>query len=119
MSVYVTHGPQGASLADLIAAADVMNHAIPTSSELTRSLTRLAQCRVINQVDGRYCIASNFLPAVAAARVKRGGLFATPDKGRKWLSSIDFEMDETAKITVSEEDVTSAFEQYRDVLKRN
>jgi hypothetical protein len=35
MSVYFAHGNDGAMLADLIAAADAMNRAIPTSGELT------------------------------------------------------------------------------------
>jgi hypothetical protein len=118
MSVYLRHGLEGATLSDVIGAADVMNHAVPTSGELTRALTRLAQSRVISQVNGRYLIASNYLPAIAVANEMKGGLFATPDKGKNWLSSSEFDMDEKATITVSKEDVAEAFEQYRTALKR-
>lgn len=118
MSVYFSHGQEGATLADLIAAADAMNHAIPTSGELTRALTRLAKCQVISHVDDRFRIETHFLPSLAAANEKKGGLFATPDKGKKWLSKTKFEIDEDARITVSDEDVTAAFNEYRTAINR-
>lgn len=118
MSAYFAHGQDGASLPDLIAAADVMNHAIPTSGKLTRALTRLAKCRVINHVDGRYRIAPDYLPELAVANEKKGGLFATPEKGKKWLSKTQFAIDKDAKIIVSKADVTAAFNEYRTAINR-
>ena len=118
MSVFLMHGSDGTSLPDLIAAADAMNHAIPTSGELTCALTRLAKCQVIAHVEGRYRIATDYLPGLAAANDKRGGLFATPEKGKKWLARTQFEIDENAKIIVSKEDVTAAFNEYRTEMKR-
>ncbi len=118
MSVYLAHGPGGVSLPDLIATADAMNHAIPTSGELSRALTRLARCRVINQIDDRFFIAAEFLPGLAEANSRQGGLFQLPENGRNWLSSVDFELDEHAEIKVRQENVTAAFEHYRNALKR-
>ena len=119
MSVYMMHGEDGASLAELIAAADAMNHAIPTSGELSRALTRLAKCNVVTQVEDRFRIAQDYLPAIAAANDRKGGLFATPDKGKRWLISTSFAINEDARITVHEADVTAAFGQYRTALKRS
>lgn len=118
MSVYFAHGQNGAALTDLIAAADAMNHAIPTSGELTRALTRLAKCQVINHIEGRFRITSHYLPSLAEANAKRGGLFATPEKGKKWLSKTEFEIDEDAIITVRDEEVTTAFNEYRTAINR-
>ncbi|WP_436716629.1 hypothetical protein U8335_04295 [Roseiconus lacunae] len=119
MSVYMMHGEDGASLSDLIAAADAMNHAIPTSGELSRALTRLAKCNIVKHVQDRFRIAQDYLPAIAAARDRKGGLFATPDKGKRWLASTTFVIDEDARITIHKADVTAAFDQYRNALKRS
>ena len=117
MSVFLMHGADGASLSYLIAAADAMNHAIPTSGELTRSLTRLAKCRVLANIDGRYRISTDYLSALTAANDKRGGLFATPEIGKKWLTKNEFEIDEDAEIPVTQDDVTAAFDEYRSAIR--
>ncbi|MEL7264328.1 MAG: hypothetical protein AAFP69_05890 [Planctomycetota bacterium] len=62
-------------LSDLIAAADAMNHAIPTSGQLSRAPTRLAKCSVIKHFEGRFRISQDYLPAIAAVNDKKGGLF--------------------------------------------
>ena len=118
MSVYMMHGEDGASLADRIAAADATTRAIPTSGELSRALTRLAKCHIVTRVEDRFRIAQDFLPAIAAANDKKGGLFATPDKGKRWLASREFNIDEDAKIVISKKDLTAAFDEYRSALKR-
>jgi hypothetical protein len=117
MSVYFAHGQQGATLADLIAAADVMNHAIPTSGELTRALTRLAKCQIVAHVEGRFRISANYLPAIAEATEKKGGLFATPEKGKQWLSKTKFEIVDDARITISKKQVLTAFNEYRIAME--
>ena len=82
MSLHFAHGNDGAMLADLIAAADAMNHAIPTSGELTLALTRLAKCQVINHVEDRFRIASKDLPSLAEANEKKGSLILPPTRCR-------------------------------------
>jgi len=118
MSVYRMHGEDGASLPDLIAAADAMNHAIPTSGELSRALTRLAKCQVVKRTDDRFRIGNEWLPSNAAANDKKGGLFETPNKGKRWLASTKFTFDADARIEIGKEDLTAAFDEYRTALKR-
>lgn len=118
MSVYVTHGDAGASLDELIAAADAMNHAIPTTGELSRSLTRLAGCGILTEVDDRFRIAEHYLPLLAKANQGRGGLFSTPDKGRKWLSRMTFDVNDAAEISISPERSGEAYKQYRKRLRQ-
>lgn len=61
MSVYLTQGEDGASLHDVVGAADAMNHAIPTCGELSRALTRLASCGVLTERDDQFHIVHQYL----------------------------------------------------------
>jgi len=118
MSVYLTHGEEGASLDEMLGAADAMNHAIPTTNELSGSLTRLAKCGVVTQVDNRIRIAENYLPMIAKAYQGRGGLFSTPDKGKKWLSRMTFELNDAACVSITEQQSGEAYNQYRKRLRQ-
>jgi hypothetical protein len=118
MSVYLTHGENGATLQELIGAADAMNHAIPTTGELSRSLTRLAQGGILSQAGDRLRIAESYLPLIATANQAKGGLFSMPDKGTKWLSQTTFEVIETACITITEEQSSEACEKYLQLLRK-
>lgn len=117
MSVYLTHGDVGASLDELIGAADAMNHAIPTTGELTRSLTRLATCGILTEVDNRFRIGEHFLPMIAKANQGKGGLFSTPDKGKKWLSRMAFDLNEVVEISITSERSGAAYKLYRKRLR--
>jgi hypothetical protein len=117
MSVFLTCGERGASLADVIGAADVMNHAIPTSGELSRSLTRLAACGIVIEHAGRFRIADELLPLIAKAKEGKGGLFSIPEKGNKWLSRTRFEADDAVRVVITDEQVASAYESYLKCLR--
>jgi len=118
MSVYVTHGDVGASLDELIAAADAMNHAIPTAGELSRSLTRLVGCGILTEVDDRFRIPDHYLPLLAKANQGKGGLFSTPDKGKKWLSRMTFDLNDAVEVSISAERSEEAYKQYRKRLRQ-
>jgi hypothetical protein len=118
MSVFLTHGEDGACLDDVIGAADAMNHAIPTQGELSRSLTRLASCGVLSENGGPYRIADAYMPLIAKANSGKGGLFSTPDKGKNWLSRMRFDVDDTVRVAVTKEQLSKAFESYRKRLRR-
>lgn len=118
MSVFFNHGQDGASLDDLIVAADLMNHAIPTRSELSRSLSRLASCGVLVEVDSRYRISEEYLPMLAKAYQGRGGMFSTPDKGTKWLSRMKFEVIEAPAIQISAKQLRDAIKRYHQLFRQ-
>ncbi len=119
MSVFLAHGERGATLDELIGAADAMNHAIPTNGELSRSLTRLASCGILTESGGRFQIADRFIPLIAKANEGRGGLFGTPGKGKKWLARSKFDVDDSIDISITGERLSSAFALYRErVWKR-
>ena len=118
MSVYLTHGDVGASLHEMIAAADAMNHAIPTTGELSRSLSRLAACGILAEVDDRFRMTEHYLPMLAKANQGKGGLFNTPDKGKKWLSRMTFDVNDGAEIVITAEQLGEAYTQYRKRLRQ-
>ena len=113
MSLYVVHGDEGALLEDMVGAADGMNHAIPTSGELSHSLTRLASCGILSRVGDRFRITDEYLPMLCEACKSRGGLFQTPHKGIKWLSSMEFDVEASVDISVSDDQLTQAYNKYR------
>lgn len=113
MSVFYAHETEGSSLYGIILSADSMNHAIPTSKELTSALTKLARCGIVEKVDKRFRISAVYLPALKAAREKRGGHFDTPEKGKKWLCRTKFEINSKARITVTQPQVSKAYAEYR------
>jgi len=118
MSVFVMHGESGASLDEVIRAADAMNHAKPTKGELSRSFSRLAACGILTVDNGRFRIAATHLPLLAKANKGKGGLFSTPDKGRKWLTQMQFEVDESIRVSGGDTQLSEAFDEYRKHLKR-
>ena len=117
MSAYLAQTEIGADLLGLIRAADAMNHAIPTNGQLSRALTRLAKIGVVSEVDGHFVIDPQWLPDIEKARSGKGGQFSLPEKGKKWLSSKKFPYVD-ASITITDAQVTAAFEQYRKMLRR-
>lgn len=118
MSVFLTHGETGASLAELLGAADAMNHAIPTKGQLSRSLTRLASCGVLKEEGDRFRIADTHLPLITKVKDEKGGLIELPEKGKKWLIQSAFSPNDSTRIAISEERLLSAFELYRKLLRQ-
>jgi len=82
MSVFLTHGDCGATLAGVIGAADAMNHAIPTTEELSRSLTRLAASGIVTEHSNRFRISDELLPLIAKAKEGKGGSSTSQKKER-------------------------------------
>ena len=117
MSAYVVQRDEGATLDELIGAADVMNHAIPTSGELTRSLSRLACHGIVKVKDGRYLINPIYLHGIEKAKNSRGGLFELPNKGRRWLQSMTFDTAAAMTIVVNDEQLKAAYQQHREKLR--
>jgi len=120
MSVFAAHGQDGAPLKQLIAAADGMNHAIPTTTELSTALTRLASCGILSEHTGRFRIAGEYLPLIATALKGRGGLFSTPEKGRKWLKRMKFEARSSSiHVSITDEQIAEACNRYREDFVQN
>ncbi|MCA8989866.1 MAG: hypothetical protein KDA78_19625 [Planctomycetaceae bacterium] len=119
MSVYFAHGEAGAFLDDLIGAADAMNHAIPTVEELSRSLTRLATCGILSETNNRFRIAEEYLPKIGVARKARGGLFSTPDKGKKWLTRMTFHKNKPVEVTITTKRFDEAYKKYSERVRKH
>ena len=119
MAVFVAAKDRGAGLHMIIAAADATNHAIPTTREMSQALSKFLQCGLIRQEEGKFSIGSDYLPAIEKAYKGRSGLFATGDKGLKWLrnSSLVAHSQESAKLTDAE--MKTAYDQYMRVIRRD
>jgi hypothetical protein len=76
---------RGATLADMIAAADAIQHAILTGAEVGSAVAKLLAGQVITEADGRYRVASRRRRFLAACMAARGGLSALPDRCLAWL----------------------------------
>ena len=61
-----------ATLADLLAAADAVNHALPTSEELHGALSRLGVGGFVEKVDDRFRLTSR-VPAEIRNAMSEGG----------------------------------------------
>jgi hypothetical protein len=112
------HKKSGATLAEIIAAADVINHAIPTAGELSRAFSRLVDCGIIHLKNDRYQLARDRQRAVKKSLAGKGGLFSNVDKCLKWLKSTGLEPAQSKTITVSDTEVRAAYESYCASLKK-
>jgi hypothetical protein len=115
----------GGALADLVARADVLNHAIPTAREIARSLERLF-ARGLVGVRGKTIALTDLGRRVHAdARARRGGMFAIVDNMQAALRSPKFARERPPAPRprsshalprfwfVTKEAVTEACEEYR------
>jgi hypothetical protein len=117
MALFLAQGVTGATLYELIGAADVTNHAIPTSEELSLSLTKFARCGLVTVAGGRYLISPSHLPAIQNAYEGRGGLSFASEKGVKWLRRSGLVMENRKRINFSDAHVKAAFDQYASALR--
>ena len=108
----------GATLADIIGAADAINHTIPTATELSTAFSHLAGCGIVRLSDDRYVVAEEHLQAIRKVLKGKGGLFASADKLLKWLRRAGFEGDTAATLPLSDAEVKQAYESYRAALKQ-
>ena len=112
------HKRGGATLAEIIGAADVINHAIPTAGELSRAFSRLVDCGIVQVKNDRYLLARNRSRAVRKALGGKGGLFSNVDKCLKWLKKTGTEPLQSATVTLSDSDVRTAYDSYCASLKK-
>ncbi len=101
----------------IIGAADATNHAIPTAKEFSTTFTKLAKCGVLAVDQGRYTIAREFLPGIRKAYEGRGGLFATGDKGLKWLKRFAVIEGTNQRVNVTEAKASSAYNRYIKMMQ--
>ena len=117
MSLLLVQSEHGASLTAIVGAADATNHAIPTIGELSRALTRLASAGVITVIDHRFKINSTHLDELKAVRQGKGGLFSLPTKGKKWLSSKMLDTQICESVTITNEQLKIAYDEYTQSLR--
>jgi hypothetical protein len=118
MALYLAGKGQGAELYEIIAAADATNHAIPTTREMSRALNKFVQCGLVCEQDGRYWIADDYMAAIGKAHNSRGGLFASGDKGVKWLRETRPPAQGTGSVKLTDAEMKAAYDQYTKALRR-
>ena len=119
MALLLAQGTKGARLCELIAAADLTNHAIPTARELSSALTKFARCRLVTASRGRYLLSPRHVPALWKAYEGRGGLFSSGDKGLKWLKRAALAPAVKRRIPISDAQVKAAYDQYHSTIWSN
>jgi hypothetical protein len=114
----LVHKKGGATLAEIMGAADLVNHAIPTAGELSHAFSRLVDCGIVQVRNDRYLLPRNRQRALKKVVEGRGGLFSMVDNCLKWLEGVGVEPLESTTVTVSDSDVRAAYESYRASLKK-
>jgi hypothetical protein len=112
IALFLAQGAKGASLVDLIAAADMTNHSIPNVDELSSALTKFLRCGLLTITRGKYVLSSRHLPAIRKAYESRGGLFSSGDKGFKWLRRADLAPNAQKRIAISKLQFNAAYGQH-------
>lgn len=115
-----------ASLKNIIAAGDWMNHAIFTDSELNGGFSRLSRSGLIEINQGTYKLTDCAKSIVEPEIKKRGGyplMKAVSDKikAKKWKPNDDpnkMNDPESNIVYVTHEQVQEAFEEYTKALKK-
>ena len=87
MAVYMNAERGSASLDRIISAADACNHAIPTTAEINRALSKLIHLEIVGNSNGSIALESKCVEALDKERSKPGGLLDAPNKGLKWLQA--------------------------------
>jgi hypothetical protein len=112
MSAYLVCSNNKPSLADIISAADAINHAIPTPNELSQAFTKLANAGVLEIGNNCYRIKHKYLDEIERTYQSKGGLFESARKGEKWLQASNLNVNKTEKITITGDEVTTAYDEY-------
>ena len=114
MSIFLASRSSPANLEAVLAAADAMNHAIPTQNEISESLSKLLALGAVHMSENEFCIEPAHIQSITNAYNTRGGLFETPNKGQLWLSTIQATVPEGyTTIDLSEQEYSKAYESYR------
>ena len=114
MAVFLAAREQQATLDAVVAAADMMNHAIPTALEVNQALGKLKAVDVLLEPQGHLAISPSFHASLQRAYYGRGGLFQSPDKGRKWLKRNFLAPDVFNTTSVTEQEFYQACELYQN-----
>ena len=117
MAVYGAQREESACLADIIAMADVLNHAIATTDELNTSLTKFVQAGFMSVDQDRFTLAADVCAGLEAERTKRGGLFTFPDKAFKYLTRLNASRQNDQVVGLSEEQTTRAYDKYIEAIR--
>lgn len=112
MSIYFACQDSDAELADVVAAADAINHAIPSESELLQACTKLKQCGVIIHDRGKFRIATKFSEELKQVNQAKGGLFQSAEKGLKWLKQTDFSGVSQDSCEITTQQISAAYQTY-------
>lgn len=118
MALYLSGKDQGAALYEIIAAADAINHAIPTAREMSFALIKFLRCGIIQENKGKYSIVSDYLSALNKAYNGRGGLFASGDKGLKWLKKAGLTEKGIEVLDLTEKQMKAAYDQYIKAIRK-
>ncbi len=119
MSVFLVQSKEEPTLAEVVAAADATNHAIPTPNELSQAFTKLINAGVLKVNCNNYKISSDYLSEIEKAYKSKGGLFESANKGKKWLNKSGLEVIKTPKITIKQDDVKIAYDAYTSNIEKN
>jgi hypothetical protein len=112
MSIYLVQSKERTTLANVISAADAINHAIPTANELSIAFTKLVNAEVLKIENNNYTLSNECFGEIEKAYKTKGGLFESANKGQKWLNSSSLEVIKSPKVAVTEEEVEHAYKQY-------
>ena len=114
----LAHENRGTGISQIIGAADLLNHLIPTHRELSRAFSRLTSCGLMKIRNGRYLVPRVYRLQIRQALEKRRGLFSLPDNCLKWLQRSGIEPGLSDIVSVSKSDVRIAYEEYVQLLKK-
>lgn len=116
-SIHIWGDERWSTLADIVAAADAMNHAIPTSGELTLALTRLHSHNVIERSRDGFRVCEPYRESFTSALQGRGSLFETPNKAKRWLAKTELCVYQPVVVEISPHALTAACQVYKTSLK--
>ncbi|RPI76579.1 MAG: hypothetical protein EHM45_12530 [Desulfobacteraceae bacterium] len=118
MALFLVGVERSAHLHEVLGAADATNHAIPTTRELAQAFTKFAQCGLITVTDNQYAICPEHVSAIKKVYEGRGGLFASGDKGLKFLKRSKLVPKNDQLITLTDTAVEAAYKSYRKVMRK-
>ena len=117
MALSIASAEADAGLHELIGAADATNHAIPTTRELSRALTKFLQCGLVTVTADRYAVATEHAAAVTKAYMGKGGLFSSGDKGLKFLTRSGLVPKNDQRVELTDKQVDVAYKAYRRAMR--
>ena len=112
MSIFLKQEKDCANLTNILAAADALNHAIPTPEELSSAFTKLVNYGIIFISDDVITINEEYKSDINAAYQKKGGLFKTGQNGLDWLRKANLNKRNTKTVKITNTEVKNAYDEY-------